>query len=98
MLYYICGKYRISVYHKHTMFIVPCLKYTSNFQGFLNLNHETASGNQGLKDQIAALKWVKENITVFGGDPNNITVFGVSAGSTSTHLLMLSPLSKGMHI
>jgi para-nitrobenzyl esterase len=42
------------------------------------------------------LKWIKENIEVFGGDPNNITVFGVSAGSSSTHLLMLSPLSKGI--
>jgi len=62
----------------------------------LNLGHETASGNQGIKDQIAALKWVKENIEVFGGDPENITLFGNSAGSISMHLLMLSPLSKGV--
>jgi len=64
----------------------------------LNLDHEVASGNQGLKDQVAALKWIKENIEVFGGNPNNITIFGVSAGSTSTHFLMLSPLSKGIII
>ena len=64
----------------------------------MNLGHEVASGNQGLKDQVAALKWIKKNIDVFGGDPNNITVFGVSAGSTSTHLLTLSPLSKGIII
>jgi len=62
----------------------------------LNLGHEVASGNQGLKDQIAALKWVKENIDVFGGNKENITIFGNSAGSASVHLLMLSPLSKGM--
>jgi len=64
-------------------------------QGFLNLDHKIASGNQGLKDQVAALKWIKENIEVFGGDSNNITVFGVSAGSACTHFLTLSPLSKG---
>ncbi|EZA47956.1 Para-nitrobenzyl esterase [Ooceraea biroi] len=62
--------------------------------GFLKLGHETVSGNQGLKDQTAALKWVKENIHVFGGDPENITVFGNSTGAVSVHLLMLSPLSK----
>lgn len=67
------------------------------FQGFLNLGHEMASGNQGLKDQVAALKWIKENIKAFGGDSNNITVFGVSAGSACAHLLTLSPLSKGIY-
>lgn len=55
-----------------------------------------ASGNQGLKDQVAALNWIKENIKDFGGDPNNITIFGVSAGSACAHFLTLSPLSKGL--
>ncbi|XP_039306920.1 esterase E4 isoform X2 [Solenopsis invicta] len=76
--------------------ILVSINYRLGALGFLNLGHEIASGNQGLKDQVAALKWIKENIKVFGGDSNNITVFGVSAGSTCTHLLTLSPLSKGL--
>ncbi|XP_026826028.1 esterase E4 isoform X4 [Ooceraea biroi] len=76
--------------------IVVSINYRLGALGFLKLGHETTSGNQGLKDQIAALKWVRENIQVFGGDPANITVFANSAGAASTHLLMLSPLSKGL--
>lgn len=48
-----------------------------------------------MKDQVAALKWVQQNIKAFGGDPNKVTIFGVSAGGASTHLHMHSPLSKG---
>jgi len=91
----ICRRYRteyarLSFIDTHSKFFI--------FQGFLNLDHKIASGNQGLKDQVAALKWIKENIEVFGGDPNNITVFGISAGSACTHFLTLSPLSKGNNI
>lgn len=57
-------------------------------------NH--VSGNYGLLDQIAALKWIKDNITQFGGDPDNITVFGQSAGAGSVQNLVTSPLSKGL--
>lgn len=49
------------------------------------------SGNYGILDQIAALKWVRENIDVFGGDPDNITVFGQSAGCMSVQTLVSSP-------
>lgn len=53
-------------------------------------------GNAGLKDQVLALKWVKQNISKFGGDPNNVTIFGESAGAAAATYHTLSPLSKGL--
>ncbi|KAI1171511.1 alpha/beta-hydrolase [Nemania sp. FL0916] len=79
---------------------------TVNFRlgrfGFLALPELSAesdhqvSGNYGILDQIAALQWVKRNIKVFGGDPENVTIGGASSGGASVHIHRVSPLSKGL--
>ncbi|KAL9693981.1 hypothetical protein quinque_013266 [Culex quinquefasciatus] len=63
--------------------------------GFLSVGRD-APGNAGLKDQVLALKWVRDNIAAFGGNPKEVTIFGQSAGAVSVHMLMMSPLAKGL--
>lgn len=59
-------------------------------------NEKKVSGNYQLLDQIAALKWIRNNIEQFGGDPDNITLFGQSSGACSVNLVAVSPLAKGL--
>lgn len=82
--------------------IVVSITYRLNIFGYyvhpeLALENEHGSaGNYGLQDQIRALKWVHENISGFGGDPDNITVFGQSSGGRSSLALFCSPLSRDL--
>ncbi len=70
------------------------INYRLGADGFLYLGDGPA--NLGLLDQIAALKWVQENIAAFGGDPNNVTVFGQSAGAMSIATLLSMPCARGL--
>jgi para-nitrobenzyl esterase len=57
---------------------------------------EETKGNYAYMDQIAALQWVKRNIAAFGGNPNNVTIFGFSAGGVSVHSMLASPMARGL--
>ena len=78
--------------------VVVTINYRLGIFGFLAFEDPSLGvpGNAGLKDQVMALKWVQKNIHNFGGDPNNVTIFGESAGGASCHLLMLSPMARGL--
>ncbi|XP_045456256.1 juvenile hormone esterase-like [Melitaea cinxia] len=76
--------------------IVVTLNYRLNVYGFLNLGIPEAPGNAGLKDVRAALRWVKENIASFHGDPDNVTVFGQGSGGLAAIYLTMSESTKGL--
>jgi len=81
--------------------VLVTINYRLGVLGFLNLNEVThggipSTGNEGLLDQVAALKWVKANIAAFGGDPGNITIFGESAGAMSIGCLLNLPEARGL--
>ena len=82
--------------------VVVTLNYRLGWLGFFDHPALAAehpgepSGNFGLLDQIAALRWVRANISAFGGDPANVTIFGESAGGISVNDLMVSPLARGL--
>lgn len=82
--------------------VLVTVNYRLGRLGFLahpELSRESgygASGNYGLLDQVAALRWIQDNIASFGGDPRRVTVFGQSAGSVSVSCLMSTPIAKGL--
>ncbi|CCM03281.1 uncharacterized protein FIBRA_05409 [Fibroporia radiculosa] len=77
--------------------VLVTINYRLSTLGFLALEDGKTNGNFGLADQIAALDWVKEYITAFGGDPNRITIFGQSAGAASVRALLGSPQAIGKY-
>lgn len=81
--------------------VLVTINYRLGVLGFLNLNELTkgkipSTGNEGLQDQIAALRWVKDNIARFGGDPDNVTIFGESAGGMSIGCLLNVPEARDL--
>ncbi|XP_059049034.1 para-nitrobenzyl esterase-like isoform X2 [Achroia grisella] len=76
--------------------IAVTFNYRLGVHGFLCLGTKYAPGNAGMKDQVALLRWVQKNIAKFGGNPDDVTVAGYSAGSASVDHLLLSPLTKGL--
>lgn len=77
--------------------VLVTINYRLEVLGFLCLDTKEVPGNAGLKDQIAALRWIQKNIAKFGGDPNNVTVMGQSVGGVSIALSMASPMSKNLY-
>jgi para-nitrobenzyl esterase len=87
-----------SAHARNSRIVVVSLNYRLGILGGLFLGDiEPGYSNFGLLDQIAALRWVKDNIASFGGDPNNITIAGQSAGAMSVAALLASPLTKGLY-
>ncbi|NXS22389.1 SASB hydrolase, partial [Mystacornis crossleyi] len=76
--------------------VVVTIQYRLGIAGYLSTGDEHARGNWGYLDQVAALRWIQDNIIHFGGDPGSVTIFGESAGGISVSALVLSPLAKGL--
>ncbi|KAM8799200.1 fatty acyl-CoA hydrolase precursor, medium chain-like [Eudromia elegans] len=76
--------------------IVVTIQYRLGILGYFSTGDEHAHGNWGYLDQVAALRWIQENIIKFGGNPESVTIAGESAGGISVSALVLSPLAKGL--
>ncbi|CAH1405382.1 unnamed protein product [Nezara viridula] len=77
--------------------ILVTINYRLGVFGFLSTEDGVIPGNMGLKDQVAALRWVQNNIAYFGGDPTQVTISGTSAGASSVHFHFLSRMSRGLY-
>lgn len=77
--------------------LLVTFNYRLGALGFLSTGDEASPGNNGMKDQAMALRWVRDNIEQFGGDPDRITFMGQSAGASAVGLHLMSPLSKGTY-
>ncbi|XP_076849735.1 fatty acyl-CoA hydrolase precursor, medium chain-like [Brachyhypopomus gauderio] len=89
-------QYDGSILAAYQNIVVVVIQYRLGILGFFSTGDKHAKGNWGFLDQIAALKWVQQNIENFGGDAQSVTVAGESAGAISASLLVLSPLAKGL--
>lgn len=76
--------------------VLVTFNYRLAFFGFTSTGNKDAPGNAGLKDQVLVLKWIREHISYFGGDPNSVTLMGNSAGAVSVALHMVSPATRGL--
>uniref|UniRef100_A0A8D2JSQ4 Carboxylic ester hydrolase n=1 Tax=Sciurus vulgaris TaxID=55149 RepID=A0A8D2JSQ4_SCIVU len=76
--------------------VVVTIQYRLGIWGFFSTGDEHCPGNWGHLDQVAALRWVQDNIANFGGNPGSVTIFGESAGGESVSVLVLSPLAKNL--
>ncbi|NXE19870.1 SASB hydrolase, partial [Ardeotis kori] len=76
--------------------VVVTIQYRLGILGYFSTSDKHARGNWGYLDQVAALRWIQENIIRFGGDPGSVTIVGESAGGISVSALVLSPLAKGL--
>ncbi|XP_071460231.1 cocaine esterase-like isoform X1 [Marmota flaviventris] len=76
--------------------LVVTIQYRLGVLGFFSTGDQHATGNWGYLDQVAALRWVQQNIAHFGGNPDQVTIFGQSAGGTSVSSLVVSPMSQGL--
>lgn len=80
----------------HENVVVVTIQYRLGIWGFFSTGDEHSRGNWGHLDQLAALRWVQDNIANFGGNPDSVTIFGESAGGESVSVLVLSPLAKNL--
>ncbi|KAM5262853.1 pyrethroid hydrolase Ces2e-like [Ctenodactylus gundi] len=76
--------------------VIVIIQYRLGVLGFFSTGDQHATGNWGYLDQVAALRWVQQNVAHFGGNPDRVTIFGESAGGTSVSSHVLSPMSKGL--